>query len=110
MGTAKDSAAAAEKYGFAAEQFVEDPQARLYRAFELGQAGLRQFLSPTTWARGARAVLVKGHGFGLPQADPRQMPGVFLVREGKIVNGFRHELVSDRPDYLALARIPAGVS
>jgi hypothetical protein len=31
------------------------------------------------------------------------MPGVFLLQRGEIRKAFRHKLVSDRPDYLALA-------
>jgi hypothetical protein len=31
------------------------------------------------------------------------MPGAFLVRDGQLLKSFRHKLVSDRPDYLALA-------
>jgi hypothetical protein len=31
------------------------------------------------------------------------MPGVFLVVEGEIRKAYRHKLVSDRPDYLAMA-------
>jgi hypothetical protein len=31
------------------------------------------------------------------------MPGAFLLVHGEIRKAFRHKLVSDRPDYLALA-------
>jgi hypothetical protein len=31
------------------------------------------------------------------------MPGVFLLDAGRIRKAFRHKLISDRPDYVALA-------
>jgi hypothetical protein len=33
------------------------------------------------------------------------MPGVFLIHRSAIVKSFRHKLVSDRPDYVALANL-----
>jgi hypothetical protein len=33
------------------------------------------------------------------------MPGVFLIHRDEIVKSFRHRLVSDRPDYIALASL-----
>ena len=35
--------------------------------------------------------------------DIERMPGAFLIDRGRIQKSFRHKLVSDRPDYLALA-------
>ena len=45
----------------------------------------------------------EGHHRGVPVGSVRQMPGTFLVYRGEIVNAFRHERISDRPDYVALA-------
>ena len=45
-----------------------------------------------------------GHGVGKVQADPRQMPGVFLVQGNQVLVDFVHETAADRPDYLELAR------
>jgi hypothetical protein len=28
----------------------------------------------------------------------RQLPGVFLLRDGRLVRAFRHETAADRPD------------
>ena len=44
-----------------------------------------------------------GHFALFPQGDIMRMPGTFLVERGEIRKGFRHKLISDRPDYLALA-------
>jgi hypothetical protein len=45
----------------------------------------------------------RGHRTGVPTEDLERMPGVFLIRGSEIRKAFRHKLVSDQPDYLALA-------
>jgi hypothetical protein len=37
------------------------------------------------------------------------MPGVFLIRDGRVVRRFLHATAADRPDYAELCRIPATV-
>lgn len=44
-----------------------------------------------------------GNFVGLPAGDVQRMPGAFLLQHGEVRKAFRHKLVSDRPDYLALA-------
>jgi hypothetical protein len=46
---------------------------------------------------------LEGNFVGLPAGDVQRMPGAFLLRNRQILKAFRHKLVSDRPDYLALA-------
>jgi len=84
---------------------VSDPDRRLYRAFELGTGKLRQVVGPGNWLRGVKASLLGGHGAGRAVGDVLQMPGVFLVHEGRIVHAYRHRKVADRPDYVAIARV-----
>jgi hypothetical protein len=43
------------------------------------------------------------YGIGMIKEDAEQMPGVFLLRERKIVRAFRHRTIADEPDYLKLA-------
>jgi hypothetical protein len=82
---------------------VSDPDRQLYRAFHLGRGGLREILAPSVVGRSARSVLA-GNGFGRPVGDARQMPGVFTVRRGVVLEEFRHRAIADRPDYVAMAR------
>jgi peroxiredoxin len=79
-----------------------DPQGRLYEAFGLVRAELRQYLNMESIGRMLGAFF-RGHFVGLPAGDVERMPGVFLLQNGAIRKAFRHKLVSDRPDYLALA-------
>jgi hypothetical protein len=81
----------------------------LYRAFDLDRAGARRLFGWRNWGRGLFAMLRDGHGAGVVKGDPFQMPGVFLVYKGYVVKRFRHELVSDRPDYEEMGTCEIGL-
>lgn len=77
----------------------------LYRRFELRRGAWRQLFGWPVWLRGARAVFADGHGLGALAGDGFQMPGAFLVLNGKIVTAYRHESAASRPDYCKLAAV-----
>jgi len=81
---------------------ISDQERVLYRAFGLRRGTFRQLLAPKLWVRGLGATL-RGHRVGRLMGDGFQMPGVFLVEEGRVVRSFVHETAGDRPDYEALA-------
>ena len=91
------------KYGLDDVMTVSDPDLAHYKAFGLGKASTAALVAPAVWARGAACAL--SHGFGAqPKAMLRQLPGVFLVQDGRILAEYRHRTGADRPDYLALVR------
>jgi hypothetical protein len=83
---------------------VADPEGKLYNAFGLTPANWRQYINYESILRMLMAWL-EGHWAGWPAGDVERMPGVFLVVEGQIRKVYRHKLVSDRPDYLAMATL-----
>lgn len=89
-------------YGLVDVPRFGDPPGRLYEAFGLTRAELRQYLNVESIARMIGAFF-HGHFVGFPAGDVQRMPGAFLLQNGEIRKAFRHKLVSDRPDYLALA-------
>lgn len=91
------------RYGLADILRISDPQQTLYQAFDLARGSLWQVAGPRMWWR-AVGSLLKGHLAGIPNADVFQLPGAFLIHNGQIVNAFRAENSSDRPDYARLAR------
>jgi len=93
----------AGKRGVGDAIFVEDPDRSLYNAFELRRGSLRQLLGPRVVLRGIAATL-RGHIVGKPAGDTLQMPGAFVVEDGRIVRAHRHADASDRPDYCELAK------
>lgn len=89
-------------YGLLDVPRFSDPTGNLYQAFGLARAELRQYLNSQSIVR-MLGAWTKGHFALYPAGDVKRMPGVFLLHKGEIRKAFRHKLVSDRPDYLALA-------
>lgn len=103
LSTEADIAPFAEKYGVADLPRFADPDRQLYREFDLAPAGLTQLLGFKVWWRGMLAALKSGHGFGGVKESMFQMPGTFLIQNGKVLRAFRHKSPADRPDYAELA-------
>jgi hypothetical protein len=107
QGTEEQAAPFLASFGLGDVVRVSDPDRALYRAFHLGRGGLREILGPSVLRRSAESVLA-GNGFGRSVGDTRQMPGVFVVHRGTVVEEFRHRTIADRPDYVAMARRAVG--
>lgn len=86
-----------------------DSEGKLYEAFGLVRAKWHQYLNPTSIAR-TLSAWAHGHFVGAPAGDVERMPGVFLIHRSAVLKSFRHKLVSDRPDYLALANPSVKIS
>ena len=93
------------KHNLAGTPHISDPDRRLYRSFDLHRGSWSQLFGLTVWARGFQAALA-GHGVGKLEGDGFQMPGAFLVHNGRIIKAHRHDTAADRPDYTALACDP----
>ena len=79
-----------------------DPEGKLYEAFGLTRAELRQYLNSENIYRMLMSWM-EGNFALLPAGDIQRMPGAFLLQNSQIISAFRHKLVSDRPNYLDLA-------
>ena len=79
---------------------VSDPDKRLYRAFGLEQATLRELAHPRVWWPWLRTAVVRG--FGASGPNWRQLTGVFVIHRGHILAAIRHRNSAARPDYVAL--------
>ncbi|MDP9050984.1 MAG: redoxin domain-containing protein [Acidobacteriota bacterium] len=93
-----------EYYGIADVERVSDPGAEVYRlpVFALGKKNpLGQALNPVVWAGWMKGAIFK-HGIGKIEGDGTQMPGVFFLRGGRVVRGFRARTIADEPKYLKL--------
>jgi peroxiredoxin len=88
---------------------VCDPEARLYRTYQLKRAGLFQLASPLLFAKAMKAFS-SGHRMGTPQGDVFQLPGVFIIdTEGWIRYSHHSRDPADHPEpeelLLALERV-----
>jgi hypothetical protein len=81
---------------------INDPHCELYRSFGLLKGSLWQLLGPAVWWRGFQAFL-NGHQAGKLQDDGIQMPGMFLVSDGKIINSHQAAHAGDHADLTSFA-------
>jgi hypothetical protein len=97
--------------GLADAPRISDPEGQLYQAMGLGRVAAATLASPTLWARGFQCAIADRHGFGVQTAQAlRQLPGVFLIHDGRVLRAYRHRTPADRPDYVQLCAPVAGVS
>lgn len=91
-------------YQLSTVERVSNPNASLYQHPAFALARLHPYLNALSlkvwkgWLSGA----LRKYGIGRIQEDGHQMPGVFFLKERKIVRGFRYQTIADEPDYLKL--------
>ena len=91
------------KYNLKGVKSIPDPSCKLYADFGLVKGSASQLFGLKNWARGFEVVAKDPSILSLKQiGDGFQMPGVFLIQNGKIMESFIHKSAADRPDYLAL--------
>ena len=80
-------------------EHISDPELKMYNDFGLTKGTFRQLFGLNTWIRGYE-VMKKDIPFSNSQiGDSFQMPGIFLIKENKVVASYIHKRASDRPDY-----------
>jgi hypothetical protein len=92
-------------YNLSDVERISNPEATLYQlpVFALTRTNpYLHFLNPTVWKGWLKGAMFK-YGIGMIKEDAEQMPGVFFLKERKIVRAFRHRTIADEPDYLKLA-------
>ena len=88
------------EYGFPNALSISDPETTIYKKFGLIKGGFRQLYGLSVWAKGISAMVNEGTSFSAKQiGDSLQMPGIFVISKGKIIDSFIHRRISDRPDY-----------
>jgi hypothetical protein len=101
MGTPMEGKAFLRRY-WPGVRAVADLERRFYAAFGVERGGIVQLFGPAVW-RARRRAAAKGHENGKRVGDVFMMPGVFLVRGGRIVWSHEYHHAADHPDF---ARIP----
>lgn len=91
------------KFGLAGVEHVSDPLKEVYQQFGLVRGNVSQLFGLGTWMRGFK-LQTNGYTLemGAELGDSFQMPGLFVLRDGKVVEEYVHKNASDRPDYLEL--------
>lgn len=87
------------KYNLDNVTSVSDQDCHFYEHFGLVKGSFNQLFGLQNLIRGFEATM-KGAIIGIKQiGDGFQMPGIFLIENGRITNQFIHNSVSDKPDY-----------
>lgn len=88
-----------QRYELDGIDHVSDPDCIHYAIFGLTKGSFTQIFGLQSWIRGFQAGVINKHAAGPQLGDGFQMPGVFMIRDGKVKDSFVHKVVSDRPDY-----------
>jgi len=83
---------------------ISNPEATLYQipAFALSRTNpYLHSLRPAVLMGWLKGALFK-YGIGMIKEDGEQMPGVFFLKDRRIVRAFIHRTIADEPNYLKL--------
>ena len=109
MGTEAQAEELLAFFGLSDVERFSDPEQRLYSAFGLERTTLGHMLRPASWLgmvrAGFKSQFLPGKKLRGIVGDVLQMPGVFLLNEGRIVGDFKPERVDERPEYLEVAAL-----
>ena len=106
LGTPERAKLYLDYYQLSDVERIANPDASLYQhpAFNLSRTNpylhFFNFTVVKAWIKGA----LRKYGIGLIHEDAHQMPGIFFLKDRRIVRGFRYETIADEPDYLELIR------
>jgi len=90
------------RYNLEGAVHISDPECQYYADFGLVKGTMTQLMGLRVWMRGFDAGVIGGHGIGKLMGDSFQMPGIFLIQNGIIMDQYIHKLSSDKPDYQKL--------
>ena len=102
LGTTTDGERMLARAGLLGTLLVSNPNAELYRAYELKRGRMSQLLSLRVWWRGFQSAILKGYGFGSFVGDGFQLGGAFLVENGRILKSFPAKDAADKVPFECL--------
>ncbi len=90
------------KFNLVGVQHISDPNCRFYTLFGLVKGNFTQLFGLQSWFRGFTVQAKYGAEVGKFLGNNFQMPGVFIVFKGEIIDSYIHRNTSDRPDYVSM--------
>lgn len=87
------------EYGLSDIDQVSDPEEIFYKSFRLKRGSFLQLFGLKVWFRWVELAIRKKLYNTSPAGNVTQMPGIFLLEDGKVVKQFVHKSVADTPDY-----------
>ena len=104
LGTPERAKPFFDYYGIGDVERISDPEATIYQnpVFQLSRKSpWLSLIQPSVWSAWLKGTIFK-HGIGKIEEDGHQMPGIFFLKDAKIVRQFRHRTMADEPNYLKL--------
>lgn len=83
---------------------ISDPESILYKRFELRRGSLTELFGMKALSRFAQLLFRQGYTLTEEAGDVYQMPGVFVMNEGRVTQSFIHRSAADRPDFVGMAQ------
>jgi len=94
-----------DEYNLPGVHHISDPHCELYSAFGLAKGGPSQLLGLKNFMRGFELTVKSRSKPALRFiGDGFQMPGIFMINKGNMVDRFVHLSAADRPDYDEMIR------
>lgn len=93
-----------ERYGLEQEEHISDPDMSLYEYFGLQKGGFHELYNLKVWSRIINVQHEYGVAMGAALGSVNQMPGMFFLQNGQVVNSYIHKTAADRPDYLCFCQ------
>jgi peroxiredoxin len=78
---------------------ISDPESMLYKRFRLRKGRIGELFGFKALSTALRLYVQRGFKVGPEAGDSLQMPGVFLLEDGRVKAGFMHQSAADQPDY-----------
>ena len=94
-----------KQYGIDDIPRIADPEKKIYKAFGLGRGTLLQLFGINVIIRGVIHAIFNMNPPRPFIGDGFQMPGIFVIHKGMVVQTFKHTSLADRPDYIELAKV-----
>jgi peroxiredoxin len=88
------------KFDLVDVQHISDSNCRFYTLFGLVKGRFTQLFGFQSWIRGFTVQAKYGADIGKHLGDNFQMPGVFIIFDGEVIDSYIHKNTSDRPDYV----------
>jgi peroxiredoxin len=88
-----------KKFNLLGVSHISDPKSRFYAAFGLVKGDFTQIFGIQSWIRGFSVQAKYGAEVSKYLGDNFQMPGAFMIHQGRILDSYIHKNTSDRPNY-----------
>jgi peroxiredoxin len=91
-----------DKFNLTGVKHISDISCSYYAGFGLMKGSMGQLFGFQSWIRGFQMQAKYGNDLGKHLGDNFQMPGIFIIHEGKIKDSYLHKIASGRPDYATM--------